>query len=63
MRSFLIDDILRDWKKVHRLFDEFPIEPCFFAQEMPARAIDDAYIPVWQARCALRFGFRLEQFA
>ena len=33
--------------KVHRFFNEFPIDRCFFVQEMPARAMDDAYIPVW----------------
>ena len=48
-------------KKVHRIFNEFVIDQCFFVQKMPACAIDDANIPVWQACFALRFGF-LEQF-
>ena len=47
MRSSLLDDILRDWEKVHRKFDEFPIDPYFFVQEMPARAVDHTGIPVW----------------
>ena len=46
MRYTLLDDILRGWKKVHRIFNEFPIEICFFVQEMPARAIDNADTPV-----------------
>ena len=45
-RSSLFDDILRDCEKVHRIFDEFPIDPCFFVQEMPARAKDHTGIPV-----------------
>ena len=26
--------------KIHRIFDEFPIDPYFFVQEMPARAVE-----------------------
>ena len=32
MRSSLLDDIRRDWKKVHRIIDEFLIGPSFFIQ-------------------------------
>ena len=46
MKSSLLDDILRDSKKVHRMIDEFPIDRCFFMQEMPARAVEYTDIPV-----------------
>ena len=45
--SSLLDNILRDWKEVHRLIDEFLIGHSFFMQKMPARATDNADIPVW----------------
>ena len=45
------------------MFNEFPIDLCFFVQEMPARALDNAGIPIRQARFALRFRFRLDQVA
>ena len=60
MRSSLLDDILRDWKKVHRIIDELLIGPSFFMQQMPARAVEYTNVPVWPTHCALRFGFRLE---
>ena len=46
MRSSLLDDILRDGKKVHRIIDELLIGPSFFMQEMPARAVEYTDIPV-----------------
>ena len=52
------------WKKVHRIFNETSIGFYFFLEEMPAYAIDDAYIPVWEACCALRswdFGTRVSE--
>ena len=42
----LLVDVLRSWKKVHRILDEFLIFPSSFTQEVPARAIDDANVPV-----------------
>ena len=47
MKSSLLDDILRVWKKVHRIFNDFSIDRRVFLQEMPARAMDNAYIPAW----------------
>ena len=47
MMSSLLDDIPRDWKKVHRVFREISIGFRFFLQEMPACAMDDAYVPIW----------------
>ena len=46
MRSSLLDDVLRDLKKVHRIIDEFLIGPSFFMQEVPARAVEYTDIPV-----------------
>ena len=46
MRSSLLDEILWERQKVHRTSNEFSIDHCFFLQEMPARAIDNADIPV-----------------
>ena len=43
-------------EKVHRIFDEFPIDLTLCVQEMPSRATDHTGIPVWQAHFALRFG-------
>ena len=50
-----------NWKKVQWKFNETSIGHNFF-QEMPASAIDDAFIPVCKAFFALRFRVRLEQF-
>ena len=41
-RSSLLNDILWKRKKVHRTFNEISIGLCFFLQEMPACAVDDA---------------------
>ena len=63
MRSSLLDDILWDWKKVHRIFWRiFDWPPFLFCKKCPQCAIDDAQVPIWKTCCALRFGFRLEQF-
>ena len=45
VRSSFLDDELPG-KKVHRILDEFQILPSSFTQEVPARAIDDANVPV-----------------
>ena len=34
-------------EKIYRKINEFPIDLCFFIQEMSARAIDHADIPEW----------------
>ena len=61
MKSSLLDDTHKDGKQVHRIVDEFPIDPVS-VQEMPARAIEDTMFQYDKTRCALRFGFRLAQF-
>ena len=38
--------VVRNRKEVHRVLDEFLILLCSFSQEVPARAIDDAHVPV-----------------
>ena len=46
VRSSFLDDVLRNWKKVHRVIDELLIRPSFFVQEVPARAIKSTNVPV-----------------
>ena len=43
---YLWPDIIWKGKKVHRKFIEFSTDLCFFLQEMPACAIDYAYVPI-----------------
>ena len=38
--------VVRNRKEVHLLLDEFLILLCSFSQEVPARAVDDADVPV-----------------
>ena len=47
VRSSFLDHVLGDWKKVHRVLDEFLIFTSSYTQEVPASAIDDANVPVW----------------
>ena len=46
VRSSFLDDVLRNRMKVHRRLDELLFRPSSFTQEVPARAIDDANVPV-----------------
>ena len=43
--------------------DEILILLCSFSQEVTARAVDDADVPVLYTYFALRFGFHVEYFA
>ena len=38
--------VVRNRKKIHCVLNEFLILLCSFSQEMPARAVDDADVPV-----------------
>ena len=38
--------VVRNRKEIHRVLDEFLILLCSFSQEVPARAVDDADVPV-----------------
>ena len=38
--------VVRNGKEVHRVLDEFLIFLSSFSQEVPARAVDDADVPV-----------------
>ena len=60
VRSPFLYVVVRNGKEVHRILDEFLIILCSFSQEVPARAIDDADVPVCLSYFALRFGFRVE---
>ena len=60
VRSPFLYIVVRNGEEVHRVLDEFLILLCSFSQEVPARAVDDADVPVRQTYFALRFGFRVE---
>ena len=46
VRSSFLYVVVRNGKEVHRVLDEFLIFLCSFTQEVPARAVDDANVPV-----------------
>ena len=46
VRSSFLYDVVRYGKEVHRVLDEFLIFVSFFTQEVPARAVDNANVPV-----------------
>ena len=46
VRSSFLYDVVGNGKEVHRVLDEFLIFLSSFTQEVPARAIDDANVPI-----------------
>ena len=46
VRSLFLYIAVKNGKEVHRVLDEFLILLCSFSQEVPARAVDDADVPV-----------------
>ena len=46
VRSSFLYDVVRNGKEVHRVLDEFLIFLSSFTQEVPARAVDNANVPV-----------------
>ena len=46
VRSPFLYTVVRNGKEVHRILDEFLILLCSFSQEVPARAVYDADVPV-----------------
>ena len=46
VRSPFLYIVVRNGKEVHRVLDEFLILLSSFSQEVPARALDDANVPV-----------------
>ena len=46
VRSSILDDVVGNGKEVHRVLDEFLIFLSSFSQEVPARAVDEADVPV-----------------
>ena len=47
VRSPFLYIVVRKREEVHRVLDEFLVLRCSFSQEVPARAVDDADVPVW----------------
>ena len=60
VRSSFLYVVVRNGKDVHRVLEEFLIFLSSFSQEVPARAVDDADVPVRQTYFALCFGFHIE---
>ena len=46
VRSLFLHIVVRNGKEVHRVLDEFLILLSSFPQEVPARSVDDANVPV-----------------
>ena len=46
VRSSFLYIVVRNGKEVHRVLDEFLIHLSSFSQEVPARAVDDANVPI-----------------
>ena len=46
VRTSFLYTVNRNRKEVHRVLDEFLILLCSFSQEVPARAVDGADVPV-----------------
>ena len=46
VRSSFLYDVVGNRKEVHRVLDEFLILLSSFTQEVPARAVDEANVPV-----------------
>ena len=47
-------------EEIHGVLDKFLVLLCSVSQEVPARAVDDADVPIRQTYFALWFGFRIE---
>ena len=52
--------VIRNREEIHGVLDEFLVLLCSVSQEVPARAVDDADVPVWQTYFALCFGLHIE---
>ena len=55
--------VIRNREEIHGVLDKFLVLLRSVAQEVPARAVDDADVPVRQTYFALCFGFHIELFA
>ena len=58
--SPFLDVIIGNRKEVKSVLDEFLVLLRSISQEVPARAVDDADVPVRQTYFALCFGFHIE---
>ena len=61
--SPFLDVVIGKRKEVKSVLDEFLVLLRSISQEVPARAVDDADVPVRQTYFALCFGFHIEYFA
>ena len=60
--SSFLDLVIGNRKEVKSVLDEFLVLLRSISQEVPARAVDDADVPVRQTYFALCFGFHIEWF-
>ena len=58
--SPFLDVVIRNREEIESVLDEFLVLLRSTSQEVPARAIDDADVPVRQTYFALCFGFHIE---
>ena len=58
--SPLLDVVIGNREEVERVLDKFLVLLRSVSQEVPARAVDDADVPVRQTYFALCFGFHIE---
>ena len=58
--SPFLDVVIGNREEIESILDEFLVLLCSASQEVPARAVDDADVPVRQTYFALCFGFHIE---
>ena len=46
VKSPFLEIVVRNREEVHRVLDEFLVLLCSISQEVPARAVDDADVPI-----------------
>ena len=61
--SPFLDVVIGNREEIESVLDEFLVLLRSISQEVPARAVDDADVPVRQTYFALCFGFHIEWFA
>ena len=58
--SPFLDVVIGNREEIESVLDEFLVLLCYISQEVPARAVDDADVPVRLTYFALCFGFHIE---
>ena len=58
--SPFLDVVVGNREEIRGALDKFLVLLCSISQEVPARAVDDADVPIRQTYSALCFGFHIE---